>query len=164
MSWSVLNALSTVDWARSIQLNGEVTWARIVESLSTGFILKSLALSSSHPCVFASVFLTFVPLYFSFFQSICVIHVSLRTYTLCIHVLSVFACVFPTSSACATVFKLKVIPSLVCIYFCITSVLQKFCIPQIMCRCMYVHVLRYFSYFLCVCLFSENVFLLCELA
>ena len=43
-------ALCTVDWLSSIELNGEVTWARIVKSLSTGFILKSLALSSSHPC------------------------------------------------------------------------------------------------------------------
>ena len=48
-------ALCTVDWLSSIELNGEVTWARIVKSLSTGFILKSLALSTSHPCGFAPI-------------------------------------------------------------------------------------------------------------
>ena len=52
---SNVNALCTVDWLSSIELNGEVTWARIVKSLSTGFILKSLALSTSHPCGFAPI-------------------------------------------------------------------------------------------------------------
>ena len=89
VEYSSLGELNSTQWRSHLSKNCGVI-------VNSKFILKSLALSSSHPCVFAPVFLTFVPLYFSFFLCMCITRVTENIHI--VYFLSdicVFARVFP---------------------------------------------------------------------
>ena len=134
VEYSWLGALNSTQWRSHLSKNCGVI-VNIFNSLSTGFILKSLTLlSSSHPCVFAPVFLTFVQLYFSYLVCMCSIRVTENMYTL--RIFSLSTGFWSHSRCCRPVTRVYLLLYFLLFVFACVHVLLYLKSPVCICSCI----------------------------